>query len=58
MWQMLLIPLSIVLLVSTLIPSLRDPSATKETFEGARGIKDHISQTHRSFKPQIKSPAV
>ena len=58
MWQMLLIPLSIVLLVSTLIPSLRELSATKETFEGARGIKDHISKTHRSFKPQIKSPAV
>jgi len=29
-------------------------SATKETFEGARGIKNHISKTHRSFKPQMK----
>jgi len=43
MWQMLLIPLSIVLLVSTLLPSLRNPARPKETFERARGIKDYVS---------------
>lgn len=39
MWQMLLIPLSIVLLVSTLIPSLRDPAQQKKLSSEPKGLK-------------------
>lgn len=40
MWQMLLIVLSIVLLVSTLLPSLRDPARQKKLTRGPpQGLK-------------------
>ena len=39
MWQMLLIPLSIVLLVSTLLPSLRDPARPKKLPSDLKGLK-------------------
>ena len=39
MWQMLLIPLSIVLLVSTLIPSLREQARPKKLSSEPDGLK-------------------
>lgn len=39
MWQMLLIPLSIVLLVSTLIPSLRYPERPRKLSSEPQGLK-------------------
>ena len=39
MWQMLLIPLSIVLLVSTLIPSLRESKRPKKLSSEPEGLK-------------------
>ena len=39
MWQMLLIPLSIVLLVSTLLPSLRNPARPKKLSSEPKGLK-------------------
>jgi len=39
MWQMLLIPLSIVLLVSTLIPSLRNSARPKKPSREPEGLK-------------------
>jgi len=39
MWQMLLIPLSIVLLVSTLFPSLRDTTRPKKAVSEPEGLE-------------------
>jgi hypothetical protein len=39
MWQMLLVPLSIVLLVSTLVPSLRDPTRPKKPSGELEGLR-------------------
>jgi hypothetical protein len=39
MWQMILIPLSVVLLVSTLIPSLRAPTRPRKLPREPDGLK-------------------